>query len=320
MKKVLKAGIMASFVLSAGAIAVGGLVFYEAISKDAKILQKILGSIFSPKLEVQNEVETKINDYNQWLQGHNAETLSITSKEGNKLAATYVPSKNDSNIFLLCSHGYRNNGDDEFAKEAEYFYEKGCHLICIDHQAAGRSEGKYIGFGYLEAADGLQWIDYFLERFGKDIQIVLNGISMGSATVLIMSGNSKLPKNVKFTIADCSYTSAWEEMKYINTKIMKIPSYPLLPIVDLFNKKIAGYSLKQACPVEAIKHSNVPILFFHGSKDTFVPTYMGKELYDECSSEKEFVIVEDAAHAECYQKAPELYQKHIEEFLTKYIN
>lgn len=318
MKKVLKAGIMAGIGVGAGVIAAGGFVFHEAISKDAKLFQMILGSIFAA--ETSGEAEENTSNYKQWLQAHNAETLYITSKAGNKLAATYVPSKINSDVFVLCSHGYRNNGDNEFAKEAEYFYEKGYHFVCIDHQAAGRSEGKYIGFGYLEAADGLQWIDYLLERFGNDIQIILNGISMGSATVLMMSGNSKLPENVKFTIADCSYTSAWEEMKYITKNIVKIPKYPLLPVIDLFNKKIAAYSLKQANPIESVEHAVVPVLFFHGNRDTFVPTYMGKELYEKCTSEKELVIVEGAAHGESYQKAPELYQKHIEEFSARYIN
>jgi fermentation-respiration switch protein FrsA (DUF1100 family) len=56
------------------------------------------------------------------------------------------------------------------------------------------------------------------------------------------------------------------------------------------------------------------MLFVHGDKDDFVPTYMVHQLYDNCSAPyKDKLIVEGADHAESYLIAPEKYEKKIDE-------
>ena len=45
-----------------------------------------------------------------------------------------------------------------------------------------------------------------LARVGEDAEIVLHGLSMGAATVLMVSGE-RLPEQVKAIIEDCGYTS-----------------------------------------------------------------------------------------------------------------
>ena len=50
----------------------------------------------------------------------------------------------------------------------------------IDQRAHGLSEGKTITFGIKERLDCLCWVEYLVERFGKETQILLTGISMGA--------------------------------------------------------------------------------------------------------------------------------------------
>ena len=63
-----------------------------------------------------------------------------------------------------------------------------------------------------------------------------------------------------------------------------------------------------------VAKAKVPILFIHGSADTFVPCSMCREMYECCSSPKKLLIVEDAAHAESYYKNREAYEKALNEF------
>ena len=87
---------------------------------------------------------------------------------------------------------------------------------------------------------------------------------MGSATVMLMTGNENLPENVKFTVADCGYTSAMDEFNYkIDT--LKLPFRPIIPIVKVINRKKAGYDFqKDTNALAAVKNARVPILFIHG--------------------------------------------------------
>ncbi len=126
-------------------------------------------------------------------------------------------------------------------------------------------------------------------------------------TVMMMSGNPDLPKNVKFTVADCGYTSPWAEFDY-QLKNAHVPTSPLLDGANFFNKHIAKYDFKKVDAVESVSHAQVPMLFIHGTKDDFVPTYMVHELYDACSTDKDLLLVEGAGHAESYPTDSAAYE------------
>lgn len=62
--------------------------------------------------------------------------------------------------------------------------------------------------------------------------------------------------------------------------------------------------------------AKTPILFIHGSKDTFVPVNMCHELYECCSAPKQKLIIEGAAHGESYYKEPETYEAALDKFVA----
>ena len=172
---------------------------------------------------------------------------------------------------------------------------------------------------YVFASHGYRcWGKREFRLMTKFYQIILHGVSMGCATVTLMSGNPDLPKNVKFTVADCGYTSPWAEFDY-QLKNAHVPSSPLLDGANFFNKRIAKYDFKKVDSVESVKHAQVPMLFIHGTKDDFVPTYMVNELYDACSSDKDILLVEGAGHAESYPTDSAAYEAKVRSFIDKYI-
>lgn len=65
-----------------------------------------------------------------------------------------------------------------------------------------------------------------------------------------------------------------------------------------------------------VQKAKIPILFIHGSKDTFVPFYMCEELYQNCASEKRKLVVEGAAHAESYYMDMKAYEQAMTEFIA----
>ena len=200
----------------------------------------------------------------------------------------------------------------------KFYHDLGFNVFIVDHQAHGESEGKYIGFGSHESRDAMQWLKFMTDTFGSDIQIILHGVSMGCATVMMMSGNPDLPKNVRFTVADCGYTSPWAEFDY-QLKNAHVPTSPLLDGANFFNKHIAKYDFKKVDAVESVSHAQVPMLFIHGTKDDFVPTYMVHELYDACSTDKDLLLVEGAGHAESYPTDSAAYEAKVKSFIDKYI-
>lgn len=230
-------------------------------------------------------------------------------------AKLLVPEKSNGILVISC-HGARSSALGEFAFCADYFYNGGFTVLMPEHRGCGISGGRFMGYGTHESKDTMRWLDYAKKRF-PDLSVFLLGVSMGAATVLMMS--DKISKNdVKGIISDCSYTSLWDELKYQLKTSFHLPAFPVLYICNLICKVSARYSFKDASPVNCVKHSNVPVLFIHGTEDDFVPFYMEKELYDACGSEKEILAVDGAVHARSYFHNSALYEKAINAFFNKY--
>ena len=89
-------------------------------------------------------------------------------------------------------------------------------------------------------------------------------------------------------------------------------------ICDLYCRIFCGYRFRDASPLDAVRCAKKPVLFIHGEKDDYVPTFMQGTLYDACPTKKERLVVPGAVHARSYYTAPALYQKTITEFMEQY--
>lgn len=255
-----------------------------------------------------------------WLEGYGYERHYIYSDRGERLTGYLLKPEKPSKLYMFGSHGYKSSGRGEFNGFAQYYIKKGFNVFLCDHTSAGESEGRYAGFGAFEHVDCLKWLRYLNDTFGSDIVITLHGVSMGAATVMMMSSHEDLPSNVKMIVEDCGYTSAWNEF-YLKAKELKLPGTDLLMYtINEINKRKAGYDFKKASPIDAVKNAKVPMLFVHGSGDTFVPFFMVHELYEAYGGPyKDLLVIEDAGHARCSVYGWDAYEKKLDEFLDKFV-
>lgn len=241
------------------------------------------------------------------------EDVWIQSDDGLKLHATWFPQEECKKI-VICFHGYTSRGMNDYTGLSSYYLPHGYSMLLVDERAHGESEGTYIGFGFLDRMDALKWIDWVLETCGEGVQILLHGTSMGGATVLMTSGLN-LPDQVKGIISDCAFTSPKEVFTHVLHTMIHLPAFPIMQISDVINRKQAGYGLDDCNAAREVQKATVPILFIHGSADTFVPCSMCDTIYENCTSPKKKLIVEGAAHAESFYKDTEAYENAMTEFL-----
>ncbi|MBE5935602.1 MAG: alpha/beta hydrolase [Lachnospiraceae bacterium] len=244
------------------------------------------------------------------------EDMYQTSFDGLNLHATYFPAINDkknNKRVVICFHGYTSQGLKDFIGLTDYYFKRGYAMLHPDARAHGASEGDYVGFGCLDRKDALGWINQIIDKCGEDVEIYLHGISMGGATVLMASG-LELPSQVKGIISDCAFTSPKEVFTHVLRSMYHMPAFPIIQGANLLNKKLAGYGTDECNASREIVNTTIPILFIHGSGDTFVPVAMCHKLYDVCGAPKKKLIIEGAAHAESYFKDMEAYEKALDEF------
>ena len=212
-------------------------------------------------------------------------------------------------------HGYRGSAERDLSGGIQRCFALGRNVLLVDQRTSCESEGNVISFGINEHKDCLAWIDFAIERFGPDVNLILTGISMGASTVLMAAGKS-LPKNVVGVLADCGFSSAKEIIKKC-TKDMHLPPNLMYPFIKLAAKIFGHFDLDEYSPMEAMKTCNVPVLFFHGEADGFVPCYMSRQMYDTCNSPKRLVTVPNAEHGLVYLVDNPGYFQAVVEFFSE---
>ncbi|MWV46465.1 alpha/beta fold hydrolase [Paenibacillus sp. HJL G12] len=253
----------------------------------------------------------------EWLSSQPLEMLHLQSEDGLPLTGYYIPADHPSERTVILVHGYSSQGK-EMGAFAKLYHEMGFHVLMPDNRGHGESGGDYIGFGWPDRRDVMQWIGYLLKRSGKEMQLMLHGVSMGGATVLMTSGE-KLPEQVKCIVSDCAYTSVKDILTHQLKQMYRLPPFPLLPITSLVCKLRAGYFFGEGTALKQVAKTHLPVLFIHGDQDTFVPYEMVHRLAAAAGGEHELYVVAGAVHANAYFVDKKEYRDRISRFIGRYM-
>ena len=253
-------------------------------------------------------------DFEKWGREVRAmpyENFSITSFDGLTLCAKYYEYAPGAPIELMF-HGYRGNAERDLSGGVQRCFSLGRSAFIVDQRCSGNSEGKVITFGIKEHRDCLAWVDFMVEHFGPEVKILLCGISMGASTVLMAAGNP-LPENVIGVLADCGFSTAKDIIKKV-IRQMGLPAGICYPFVKLGARLYGHFDLEETSALEAMERCAVPVIFFHGEDDDFVPCEMSRINYEACTARKMLVTIPGADHGLSYPVAPETYLTSLREF------
>jgi len=256
-------------------------------------------------------------DMERWARETRAlphEAISVTSFDGLTLRGKYYECAPNAPIELMF-HGYRGHAERDLCGGVQRCFKLGHNALIVNQRASADSDGHVITFGIREYRDCLTWVAFMTQRFGKNARIILTGISMGAATVM-MTADQPLPDQVIGILADCGYSSP----KAIICKVIRQMGLPVAlayPFVRLGGLLYGGFDIESRSATEALRNSRVPVLFFHGEADDFVPCEMSRENYAACTSRKRLVTVKDADHGLAYLCDPEGYRQAVREFFDE---
>jgi len=239
------------------------------------------------------------------------EDVEIISFDGLKLRGKYYEYAPGAPIELMF-HGYRGTAERDLSGGMQRCFALKRSALIVSQRASRGSEGNVISFGINERRDCLSWLAFAEKRFGPEVKIILCGISMGASTVLMVA-DQPLPPNVIGILADCGYSSPRAIIEKVIRQI-GLPPKPLYPIVKLGARLYGHFDLEEVSPVETVKKSTVPVIFFHGETDDLVPCEMSRINYEACSARKMLVTIPGAGHGLSYAVEPETYLDALREF------
>lgn len=250
-----------------------------------------------------------------------AETIykkeNIQSFDGLKLNGYYFTNQEANHKYAIVVHGYMSKALD-MVFSIKHIYEEGYTVLAPDCRGQGDSEGDYTSMGWFDRLDMLKWIDLIIEN-DPEAEIILYGVSMGGATVMMVSGE-ELPTNVKAIVEDCGYTSASDIFTYQLKDLFNLPKFPVIPAASIVTKIRAGFYLGEASALKQVAKSKTPIYFIHGDADEFVPFSMLDEVYNAANCPKDKFIVSGAGHGYASSIAGETYWDNVFNFVNQYMN
>ena len=317
MNKALK--VFAGSALGVGA-ATAGLceLIYQGVL-NIPLHRKIMGTgIFN------NPEEQKLWDENEillagrkWFDELAPKDTMLQSRLGHDIFCNIIPAEKETHNWAVVIHGYGDcpRGMSHYAWK---YHTLGCNVL-LPHMIGHDSDPeKYCSMGARDHILVVDWINEIVRRDPQAV-IVLHGVSMGSATTMLVTGDP-LPENVVAAVADCGYTSCWDEYASQIGAIFHLPVFPFLDMINFISKNVHhNFDFKECSPLEAVKRSKTPTFFVHGEADTFVPYTMMEPLYNACAAEKDKLSVPGAFHAVSAFIDNDLYWDRILAFLQKYI-
>ena len=318
---------MRNMLVGTGILAAGAVAFSAATRTTSRYMIRLALDREGPRKTEENisrvsgrgeniALAEKMAEAKLLLENACRETFAIQGHDGIRLVAHWRPCQEPRRI-LIAMHGWRSSWSRDFGLIADFWYRNGCSVLYPEQRGQGESGGECMGFGMLERHDCLQWARWVSENLAGELPVYLVGISMGAATVL-MAGGMELPSNVHGIMADCGFTSAHDIWKHVAENNLHLHYGLYAAAADDLCKKKIRCGARDCSTVEALGECEVPVLFVHGTDDSFVPVEMTYENYKACAAPKRLLIVPGAEHGMSYCVAREEYEKAMTDFWEEF--
>jgi len=253
---------------------------------------------------------TKVHNSLAEIQKLPHDVLEIVAHDGTLLKGMYYPNENNSNVTVICIHGYTSHAEREWAFPGLFYLSLGYNVLIPYQRAHGISGGKYISLGALERVDMQGWVRK-VNEMNPDGCIIIHGLSMGGGIALDLT--AKEMKNVKAMISDAPSDSVKGMFEGIAAHIFKKDSEKIAACAAARFEKEFGVDILEFERVDAVANCKYPLLLSAGSNEHC------EELFEAIKSKNpmptEIIILPGCNHGNGMYKQTELYQRVIREFI-----
>jgi fermentation-respiration switch protein FrsA (DUF1100 family) len=203
----------------------------------------------------------------------NATDVSLTTDEGTRIHAWFLPNDADAGAVLV-SHGNGGNLSHREELVCELHRQLGRSVLIYDYPGYGKSEGKSSEVGCYVAGDAaLCWLTES-RRVPAD-RVVLLGESLGGGVAVdLATRHTHEALVLLFTFTSLPVAAQWH--------------FPWLPCAFLMSNRFDNMSKIGRC--------HRPIFITHGTADQVIPFNHGQKLFASANEPKHFLPLEGHRH------------------------
>lgn len=204
---------------------------------------------------------------------HETSSVRLKTADSLNITAWYTAPKHNEPT-LLYLHGNAGNLGDRTEK-LEAMAGQGFGILAVSWRGYGTSEGAPTEEGlYNDARAALQ---YLLDNGTKLENIVLYGESLGTGIAIQMATEY----NARALILEAPYTS-------ISSRAAEL--YPYIPVKLLLKDHFNS--------IDKIGNVHIPVLIFHGYRDTVMPIHHGRKILEAANEPKEARFFDNVGHTD----------------------
>ncbi len=175
--------------------------------------------------------------------------------------------------------------------------QRGYRTVLVDLRGHGRSTGHWITFGAVEAKDLKQVMDDLERRGVVAGSTGVLGISYGAVVALQWAA---LDPRVATVVALEPYSNPQQAIMefsrgYFSREMKRIDDATFVA-AEAKAAHLAGFAWADADVLHSVQRMRVPILFFHGQRDTWIPPIHSERLLAAAPAGSRRVLLPDDNH------------------------
>ena len=321
MKKLVRIGLIFSFLILAGFAALNWLAYRHARA----MLRYAPGGARTEKPEGLSSLakfRVLLSGVNLPRPGDerppsvlapNASAHAIDAPGGIQLSAWHAQRRPAAPLVIFF-HGY---GTDKtrLLREARQIYAMGASVMLVDFRGSGGSSKNYATLGALEAEDVAAAAQYARGHLPHSA-LVLYGQSMGSAAILrAIHAHGVRPDGV---ILESVFDSMLGTVRN-RFDAMGVPSFPAAELLVFWGGRQFGFNGFAHNPADYARSLECTALFLHGADDPRARLAEGRRVFDAAPGPKRLVAFDDVGHESCAARHPEQWRAAVRAFLAPFL-
>jgi fermentation-respiration switch protein FrsA (DUF1100 family) len=222
------------------------------------------------------------------------EAITLDTADGERLRAWLMtpPAPQAARARIVYFHG--NGGNlSNWSPILSAIVRRGYSVLAVDYRGYGLSTGRPTERGLyrdVEAVVARAWT-----QPESQVPLVYWGRSLGGA----MAAYAATVRKPDGVIVEAGFPSARSAVR----------ASPVLAALSL----LASYRFPAG---EYLNQANAPVLMLHGDRDSVIPFALGRELFDQVTAPKDFVVIAGGDHNDAAAPDQAAYWAAIDRFIT----
>jgi pimeloyl-ACP methyl ester carboxylesterase len=224
--------------------------------------------------------------------------IAVVGENGSveRIHAWFIPAKQPTGKYLLYLHGSALNIEANIV-HAQRFRDMGLSVLLISYRGYGKSDGRFPAEASLYADAEAAYRYLISKRSTNAESVFIYGHSLGGAVAIHLAVDNP---DAAGLIVEATFTSI-VDMASLN------PKYKLLPISLIVNQRFES--------ITKVHRLQLPVLYLHGTHDSFVPHEMSRDLYELTPLPRQIKFIQGGGHNNSAAVGGENYLQAVRNFL-----